>query len=150
MPTIVRHAPSAARYLLGSIFLVFGLNGFLNFLPHPAQPPAALAFLGALVASGWLLPLVKGIEVAAAVMLLANRFVPLALTLLAPIILSIVGFHLVLAPAGAAIAILVLALELSLAWGYRRAYAPMLQARVAPQLPAGGLNPQSYGTRAAA
>ena len=62
-------------------------------------------------------------------LLLGGRFVPLALAVLAPIVINIVGFHLFLAPSGIALPLAVLALELYLAWTYRAAFAPMLRAR---------------------
>jgi hypothetical protein len=124
-----RYLPTAARLFLGLVFTVFGLNFFLHFLPMPPAPPRAAAFFGALLASGYLFPLLKTIEVAAGLLLLRNRFVPLALTLLAPIVVNIVAFHLVLAPGGLLVPLVVLAAELYLAWSYRAAFAPMLQAR---------------------
>jgi len=126
-------SPHLARVVLGLVFFAFGLNYFWNFLPAPPPPPeAALPFLGGLSASGYLLPLLKAIEIAAGAALLMNRFVPLALTLLAPIIVNIVAFHLLLAPPfGMAAAIL--ALELYLAWAHRAAFLPMLRARAADQ-----------------
>jgi hypothetical protein len=125
--------PPAARVVLGLLFFVFGLNYFLNFLPAPSEAPpeSALTFLGGLTASGYVFPLIKSIEVAAGVALLANRFVPLALTLLAPIIINIAAFHFLLAPAYA-LPVVILTLELFLAWSYRAAFLPMLRARVVP------------------
>jgi hypothetical protein len=79
-----------------------------------------------------LLTLVKVIELVAGLALLTNRFVPLALALLAPIIVGILAVHLLLMPAGAPIAVVLLALELVTAWSYRAAFAPMLRARVTP------------------
>jgi len=128
----MRHIAPVARILLGLTFLVFSLNYFVPFLPpQPPPPPGAMAFAGALVASG-LLTLVKAIEVVAAIALLTNRFVPLALALLAPIVVGIVYFHAVLAPAGMPVAAAVLVLELVVAWKYRHAYSSMLRARVSP------------------
>lgn len=121
-----------ARVLLGLGFVVFATNYFIPFLPaQDPPPPDALAFLGAFAGSGFL-TLVKVIELGAGLMLLSNRFVPLALALLAPIIVGITAFHALLAPAGIAIALVFLALELVLAWAYREAFRPMLQPRVAP------------------
>lgn len=134
MQTLLAKAPTAARILLGLIFTVFGLNGFLNFLPMPPMPDAAGTFLGALVGSGYLMALVKGTEVAVGLLLLSNRFVPLALTVIAPIVLNIVLFHAFLAPAGMVVPLVVLALELFLAWSYRDAFAPMLKAKNEPAL----------------
>lgn len=103
---------------------------------HPAAlgaiPEGAAAFGGALLQTGYMLPLVKGTELLGGALLLANRFVALALVLLAPVIVNIVLFHAWLAPADSAVAGLVLALELYLAWVYRRAYSSMLAARTSP------------------
>jgi hypothetical protein len=122
-----------ARYLLGGAFVLFGLNGFLQFLPAPPPPPpAALSFASALQATGYMFPLIKGTEVIAGLLLLGNRFVPLALTLLAPVLVNILAFHVFLAPAGLLLPFVLLAAELVLAWSYRDAFVPMLRARVAP------------------
>ena len=134
--SVARHVPTAARVLLGLVFFVFGLNGFLNFIPQPPPPAPALAFFGALMGTGYMLPLIKGTEVLVGLLLLSNRFVPLALALVAPIVVNIVAFHGFLAPAGLPVALLVLALELVLAWSYRSVYAPMLAGRVTPTLAA--------------
>lgn len=130
----MRHLPTAARYLLGLIFFVFGLNFFLHFIPMPTNTPApAAAFGGAMMATGYLFLLVKVTEVASGILLLANRFVPLALTLLAPIIVNIFCFHLFLEGAATLpLPLVILALEIYLAYSYRAAYLPMLQAKVSP------------------
>ena len=132
MTTLLNKAPHLARYALGTIFFVFGLNGFLHFLPQPPMSGAPLDFVMALVTSGYVIPVLKGSEVIAGALLLSNRFVPLALALLAPAVVGIVGFHTLLAPAGFAMALLVLVLELYLAWSYRRAFQPLLQAHTEP------------------
>jgi putative oxidoreductase len=119
----------AARLFLGLVFTVFGSNFFLHFLATPPSPPRAAAFAGALFASGYLLQLLKITEVLAGLLLLSNRFVPLALAMLAPIVINIVSFHLFLAPAGLPLPLAVLVAELVAAWSYRAAFAPMLQAR---------------------
>ncbi|MEO7730542.1 MAG: DoxX family protein [Kofleriaceae bacterium] len=123
--------PVVARTLLGLAFLVFGANFFLHFLPEPAPPPEAGAFLGALV-SGKILTIAKVIEVTAGVLLIGNRFVPLALTVLAPVEIGILAFHGVFAPAGLPLPLILVALTAYLAWAYRAAFAPMLRARVEP------------------
>lgn len=135
---------TGARYLQGATFLLFGLNGFFQFLPQPPAPDAAMSFAGALFATGYMFPLIKGTEVVAALLLLSNRFVPLALAVLAPIVVNAVAFHLFLAPGGSVPALLMLVTELVLAWSYRDAFAPMLKARVSPS------ESRSHGVRARA
>ena len=129
MAAIKRALPTIGRVVLGLIFTVFGLNGFLHFLPMPPVPEAAGSFLGALGATGYMFPLIKLTEVAGGLMLLSGRYVPLALTLLAPLIVNIVAFHLVLAPGGSGLALFVLGLELLLAWAHRDAFRGVLAAR---------------------
>src|SRR5260370_17527611 len=86
-----------ARYLAGVIFLVMGLNGFLNFIPFP--PPAGVAgqFMGALYVSHyqWV---IFAFQVIAGVLLLLNRYVPLPVAVLAPVIVNILTFHAFLPP----------------------------------------------------
>jgi len=129
---MTRHLPTVARVLLGLLFFVFGLNGFLNFMPTPPVPAPAGEFLGGLAASGYMFPLIKGTEVAAGALLLAGRFVPLALVLLAPVIVNIVLFHLVLAPGGYGMLAVILGLELFLAWSYRGSFAGVLRGDAKP------------------
>ena len=140
MSSISSKVPSIARVALGLTFFVFGLNGFLHFLPQPPMSGPPANFAGALFATGYMFPLIKGTEVVASILLLANRYVPLALALLAPVVVNIVAFHAFLAPAGLVLPIIVLALEVYLARSYRDAFAPMLQARTEPhsQSPASG------------
>jgi uncharacterized membrane protein YphA (DoxX/SURF4 family) len=132
MSTILSKLPTVARYLLGLAFFVFGLNGFLHFIPQPpiSGPPAN--FVGAMLATGYLFPLVKGTEVVAGLLFLSNRYVPLALAVLAPVLINIVAFHVFLEPAALALPLVLLAAELYLARSYRDTFAPMLQARNAP------------------
>ncbi|HEY8375502.1 MAG TPA: DoxX family membrane protein [Nannocystis sp.] len=140
--------PTVARCMLGLVFLVFGLNGFFHFLsmPPPPEGPAG-AFLGGLVAAGYMFPLIKGTEVVAGALLLAGRFVPLALVLLAPVIVNIVAYHLFLAPGGYLMLALILGLELYLAWAYRESFAGVLRANAQP---ATGESPQPVGAGARA
>ncbi len=135
MKTIVQKLPIAARFVLGLIFLVFGLNGFLHFLPQPHLVGPAGAFVGALAASGYLLSMLSATQVLSGILLLSGFFVPLALTLLAPVIVNIVAFHLFLSPGNYVVVGAVLFCELFLAWSYRAAFASMLQVRTSPQIP---------------
>ncbi len=122
-------AKIAARLLLGAIFTVFGLNGFLHFIPQPPHAGLAAVFLGGLGASGYFFPLLKGTEVLVGLALLGNRFVPLALTVLAPIALNIVAFHAFLAPTALALPLVIVGLGLYLAYTERAVFAPLLRAR---------------------
>jgi putative oxidoreductase len=125
-------ATHGARIVLGLIFFVFGLNGFLHFIPQPPMSGPPEEFLGALIATGYLFPLLKTTEVVTGALLLSGRLVPLALVVLAPVIVNIFAFHLFLAPAGLALPLLVVALEIFLARSYWGAFAGLMRARVAP------------------
>jgi uncharacterized membrane protein YphA (DoxX/SURF4 family) len=120
-----------ARLLLGLTFFVCGLNGFLNFLPAPStgMPPAAVAFGSALFSTGYMLPLIAGTELFTGALLLANCFVPLALIVLAPVVVNIVLFHAFLTPPDVLVACLVLVLEVGLALAHRRSYAALFVLR---------------------
>lgn len=131
MTLVQQYLPHSARLFLGLTFSVFGLNGFLHFLPAPEVPVTAGQFLGGLAATGYMFPLIKGVEVAGGVLLLSNRFVPLALTLLAPITVNILLFHAVLAP-GLALPIALITAQLFLAYAYRERFAPMLAKEAKP------------------
>jgi putative oxidoreductase len=118
-----------ARILLGVLFLVFGLNGFLHFIPLPLPSGLAGQYMGALFVSHYLV-VVFLLQVIGAALLLANRFVPLALVLLGPIVVNILLFHSLMAPAG-----LPLALSATLLWGIlfysvRQAFAGVFVQRV--------------------
>jgi uncharacterized membrane protein YphA (DoxX/SURF4 family) len=144
MSTVTRYLPTAARIVLGLIFFVFGLNGFLNFLHAPPPEGAAGAFAGALLATGYMFPLIKGTEVLGGLLLLSGRFVPFALTILAPVIVNIVLFHLVLAPPNP-ITFLVPIAEIYLAYAYRDAFRGVLSANAKPaaaavEAPAAGVS----------
>jgi putative oxidoreductase len=116
----MRIASVIARYLLGLIFLVFGLNGFLHFIPMP-PPKGALAaqFGGVIFASHYWL-VVFGIQVIGGVLLLMNRYVVLALVLLGPVIVNIFFFHALMAAEGLPLASVVVVLWLILAVRYKQ------------------------------
>jgi uncharacterized membrane protein YphA (DoxX/SURF4 family) len=123
----MRTATLIARILLGLIFVVFGLNGFLRFIPQPEMPQAAIAFFGGLAAASYMLPLLFATQVVGGVLLLVGM-VPLGLLLLAPVIVNIVGFHLFVSPNALGLALVVAALELFLAWVHRDAFRPLLSS----------------------
>jgi putative oxidoreductase len=116
-----------ARILLGLIFVVFGSNAFLHFLPMPPLPQnLAGEYLHAFSASGYVY-VIGGLQVIGGLLLLIGRFVPLGLTILGAIIVNIWLFHLLMAPEGIPPAIVVTVLELFLLWRYRDAFAGLLR-----------------------
>jgi putative oxidoreductase len=117
-----------SRILLGLLFLVFGLNGFLHFIPMP--PPSGLAgqYVGALFVSHYL-SAVFLLETVAGLLLLVNRFTPLALTILAPVLVNIVLFHACLAPNGYAPAVVAVALWSVLFFRERAAFSGLFVAK---------------------
>jgi hypothetical protein len=123
----MRTASTIARYLAGLIFLVFGLNGFLNFIPMP--PPGGIAgqFMGALYASHYLW-VIFAFQLAAGVLLLINRFVPLAVAVLAPMIVNILSFHVLMAPSGLPLALFVAILWAVIFVDVRPAFDRLFQA----------------------
>src|SRR5690349_24849752 len=88
-----------ARYLLGLIFLTFGLNGFLHFIPMPPPTGVAAQFFGALFVSRFYVVIFL-LQIVPAILVVANRYVRLALTMLGPVIGNILCFHVLMAPAG--------------------------------------------------
>ena len=125
----MRTASVIARYLAGVIFLVMGLNGFLNFIPLP--PPGGIAgqFMGALYASHYLW-VIFAFQLLAAVLLLVNRYVPLALAMLAPVIVNILVFHFLMAPSGLPLAVFVAVLWALIFVNVRPAFAGLFQSRL--------------------
>lgn len=121
----MRIATLIVRSLLGLIFTIFGLNGFLHFLPNPPMPDAAVHLFGALFATGYMIPLLFATQVIGGILLLIGILVPFALVILAPVIVNIFFFHLFLAPGGIPLAIVVVIFELFLAWRYSAAFAPL-------------------------
>ncbi|MHB8656324.1 MAG: hypothetical protein ACYDA9_20910 [Terriglobia bacterium] len=124
-----------SRLLLGLIFLVFGLNGFLNFLPMPAPTGLAGQFFGALFASHYLIVILL-IQVIPAVLLLINQYVPLALTLLGPILVNILCFHVFMAPGGLPLALFVTLLWAVVFLRHRAAFAGLFERRPREQVQA--------------
>jgi len=118
-----------ARLLLGLVFVVFGLNGFLNFLSMGPMPTGlAGQFIGALFQSHYFW-VVAGLQVVGGLLLLVNRFVPLALVLLGPVIVNILLYHLFLNPAGIVMALLVTILWFIVFYGYRQYFSGIFVQR---------------------
>jgi putative oxidoreductase len=111
-----------ARVLMGLIFVFFGLNGFLQFLKAPLPTGWAGQFLTALFASHYFW-LVCGVQLAGGLLLLVNRYVPLALTLLGPVIVNIILYHVLLSAAAAQLAVVVTICWFFLFYRYRANFA---------------------------
>lgn len=119
-----------ARILLGLTFLVFGLNGFLNFLHMPMPPGPAGQYMGVLFMSHYL-NAVFLVEVIGGVLLLSGRFIPLGLVLLGPVIFNILLFHTFLFPAGFPPALFATLLWFIVFFGVRKAFAGIFARKVA-------------------
>ena len=125
-----KHAKTGLRLLLGLIYFVFGLNGFLHFIPQPqTMPEGAAAFAGAMMNTGYFFPVLKATEIMGGLGLLSGCFAPVFLVILAPITLQIVLFHAFLAPSGMYLQVAMLLIHLSLGWFYRAAYEPMFKCK---------------------
>jgi len=120
-------ATTIVRVLLGLMFVVFGSNIFLHFIPMPPQKPSlATDFSRALMESNYMY-VVGALQVAGGLLLLIGRYVPLGLTLLGPVIVNILLFHIFLEPTGLPMAIVVSALALFLLWRYRTNFAGLVR-----------------------
>ena len=118
-----------ARILLGLVFLVFGLNGFLNFLSMGPMPTGlAGQFIGALFLSHYLW-VIAALQLAGGELLLVNRFVPLALVLLGPVIVNIICYHVFMNPSGAVPAAVVTVLWLIVFYGKRQYFSGIFVQR---------------------
>jgi putative oxidoreductase len=130
--SFTRFFPAIARILLGVPLVIFGLNGFLNFIKPPpdmVMPEKALQFSTALMESGYMMQLIGSTLLVSGVLLIINRFVPLALLFLAPFFVNSVLFHVFLEHSGLPMAVIFTALMLYLAWAYRAAYRPLFLSR---------------------
>ena len=116
------------RILLGVIFVAFGLNAFLHFLPKPMPPGIAGQFVGAMFQSHYIL-FVSALEVISGVLLLVNRYVPFALAILAPIIVNIIAFLLLLPPVGWQPGVLAAILWIILIIHYRKYFSGIFVQR---------------------
>jgi putative oxidoreductase len=107
----MRELTIIVRILLGALFIVTGLNGFFHFLPTPAMIGREQEFMLGLMASGYFIPFLMGTQLVCGVMLLSGAFIPLAIVVLAPIVINIILFHVFISPHGIPLAIIVGILE---------------------------------------
>lgn len=121
-------ASTIARYLLGLIFFVFGLNGFLHFIPAQVPPgPAGNFFMAMIATKYWVV--IFATQTIGGALLLINRYVPLALCILGPVIVNIFFFHAFMAPSGLPLAIVVVILWILVAIRNKRHLAGILAQR---------------------
>jgi putative oxidoreductase len=92
-------AATISRFILGILFGVFGFNGFFNFLPAGHMPALAMQYVTVLAASHYTIP-IFALQIACGILFLINRYIPLALTLIGPVIVNILIFHILMFPAG--------------------------------------------------
>jgi hypothetical protein len=126
----VKIAFTIARVLLGLLFTVFGLNGFLHFIPMQSPTGLAGQYMGALFLSHYLV-VVFLLQLIGGVLLLANRYVPFGLLLLGPVLVNILLFHSTMAPAGLPMALVATVLWLVIFSGVRKAFAGVFVQKVA-------------------
>ena len=119
-----------ARYLLGLGFVIFGLNGFLHFIPQPPLPPGPVVDWMTLMTTTHYMTPVFALEFLAGLLLLVNRYVPLALTILAPILVNIVIFHVLLQPAGLPPGLVFVILWFLVFYSVRSAFVGIFESRV--------------------
>lgn len=113
--------------VFGVFWLVFGLNNFLHFFPIPEPPLQGAAFMQALDATGYTLPAVYGTQIIAGLLLILQRFVPLALLLLAPIVANILLYDVFLNPGGLVIGGVIAVLYATLLLENKNAFTPFLK-----------------------
>jgi len=118
-----------ARYLLALMFVVFGLNNFLNFIPAQMPPGKAGEFAGLLMSSHYSLA-VGAVMVISGILFLINRYVALALVLLGPVLFNILLFHIFFLPATIGMGIFATLLWFLVFWQHRAAFAGIFAARL--------------------
>ena len=127
----MRIASMIARYLLGVGFVIFGLNGFLHFIPQPPMAPGPMVdWMTVMTKTNYMMP-VFAFELLGGLLLLVNRYVPLALVILGPILVNILVFHVLLQPAGLPPAIVFVILWFLVSYSVRSAFVGIFQNRVA-------------------
>ena len=122
-----KYIPTTVRVLTGLMFTGSAIAGMMGKVPPP-EPEAAKAFMDVLLSSG-LLYLVKALELLCGLALISGFFVPLALLVLAPIIVNIAFFHVALDPSGLMVAVVLAVLWVGNAVAHRSLFLPLLQAR---------------------
>jgi hypothetical protein len=130
--SFTRFFPHIARVLMGLAFLAFGVMGLLHLMKPPENLPENVVKVNAALAMAGYMNVASTTMALVGLLLLVNRFVPLALALIAPILVGILTYHITMSPSMIGPGAFLTLLELYLAWSYRRAFCPMLTVRVTP------------------
>jgi len=115
------------RIFLGLMLVIFGLNKFLQFMPMPTMPNAAGEFMGALIKSGYIMVIVAVVEIIVGVLILVNKYQPLVLVILFPILLNAFLFHLFLDPSGIGGAAFAMAMNIFLLVANKESYKELFK-----------------------
>jgi uncharacterized membrane protein YphA (DoxX/SURF4 family) len=115
------------QMLLGLVFLTFGLNKFIGFIPMPQLGESATNFMMALGSTGYMFPVIGGLEILCGLSLLVNKYTAISLLLLAPITFNILGFHLALDQGGLIISVVMTLIHLYLIYDSKDKYKPLLK-----------------------
>ena len=113
---------SLCRSLLGLTFIVFGINGLFSLVMLPMPEADGFKFIKAIEETGYIFPFLSVLQIVCGMLLFIERYVILAITLLAPVVLNIIAFHIILAPSGLPIAFVIVTTEFNLLWYHRKAY----------------------------
>ncbi|MDE2924162.1 MAG: DoxX family protein [Acidobacteriota bacterium] len=125
----MKHLPTIARILLGLLFVFGGVTGLFELVEQPEVGEEAAAFMGAIMDTGYLWPVIKVTEIVCGVLLILGMFVPLALVVLAPVALNILLFHVFLEPSGLVFGVVLLVLGLYTAHQHRESFSGVLKRR---------------------
>ena len=125
----MKHLPTIARILLGLLFVFGGVTGLFQLVAEPEMGEEATAFMGAIMDTGYLWPVIKVTEIVCGLLLILGMFVPLALVVLAPVVLNILLFHVFLEPSGVPVGIVAVLLGLYVAHQHRESFSGVLQRK---------------------
>ncbi len=129
---MTRYLPAVVRISFGALFAFSGLVGLFNLIPMPPPPEKLVPFMTGLMSTGYFFPLLKGTEAICGLLLLTNRFVPLSLVVLSPVIVQIAAFHFLFDHSGFVMSALLLGGQAYLGWAYRSYFRGVLSAKAAP------------------
>lgn len=131
--SFTRFIPAIVRTLMGLAFTAFGIMGLFHLAPQPKDlPKAVMDFMIAMNNTHYFFPLLFSTQLLVGLLLLFNIFAPLALVLIMPVLVNIILYHIFLQPEGIVPGAILMAIELYLAWVYRKAYRPLLTMRTKP------------------